>query len=75
MMWIDKARAKKGTWRIPEAHLFIMALLGGALGGFLGMLVLRHKTKKFYFYIIFFLACNLHLAVAYVLFGKLFLQA
>lgn len=70
-MWIDKTRAKKSEWRIPEAHLFIIALLGGALGGFLGMLTFRHKTNKFYFYIIFFLACNLHLVLAYVLLGKL----
>lgn len=71
MMWFDKMRAKKNGWRIPEANLFLLAFLGGAIGGFLGMLAFHHKTTKFYFYILFFIACNLHLALDYLLIGKL----
>lgn len=45
MMGIDKKRAKRGEWRISEATLWWLATIGGALGGFIGMRVYRHKTK------------------------------
>ena len=45
-MWIDKTKAKKGKWRISEGALFILALLGGSIGGIAGMYTFRHKTKK-----------------------------
>lgn len=48
-MGIDKARAKKGAWRIPEATLFWIAILGGSLGSIFGMQHFRHKTKHWYF--------------------------
>ena len=45
----DKYRAETGKWRIPEKNLFLMAELGGSLGGICGMYVFHHKTqhKKF----------------------------
>ncbi|MBQ9334831.1 MAG: DUF1294 domain-containing protein [Lachnospiraceae bacterium] len=49
MMGIDKARARKRAWRIPEAHLMIVALIGGSVGSILGMWMFRHKTKHRYF--------------------------
>lgn len=50
IMWgVDKARAKKGAWRISESALLLIALLGGGLGALLGMLVFRHKTQKWQF--------------------------
>lgn len=42
---IDKACARKNTWRVPEATLLLSAVLGGAAGLLLGMLLFRHKTK------------------------------
>ena len=48
-MGIDKAKAKKNAWRIPEATLFMIAILGGSIGSILGMQVFRHKTKHWYF--------------------------
>ncbi|MBR5292225.1 MAG: DUF1294 domain-containing protein [Clostridia bacterium] len=45
MMGIDKALAKRGAWRVPERTLFLLALLGGALGGIIGMYFFRHKTR------------------------------
>ena len=48
-MGVDKARAKKNAWRIPEATLFLVAILGGSLGSILGMQHFRHKTKHWYF--------------------------
>ena len=44
-MWIDKVKAKKGSWRISEKNLFIVAMLGGSIGSMLGMKTVRHKTK------------------------------
>ena len=49
MYGIDKRKAKKSKWRISEATLLMMAILGGSIGAWLGMKVWRHKTlhKKF----------------------------
>lgn len=44
-MGADKLRAKRGARRIPEAQLFLLACLGGGLGGWLGMYAFRHKTR------------------------------
>ena len=54
---IDKAKAKKGRIRIPEKVLLSMSLLGGGIGGLLGMLLFRHKTRAehWYFYAVNFL--------------------
>ena len=50
-MWIDKVKAKKSAWRIPESTLISLVLLGGGIGGIIGMYKFRHKTKKPRFYI------------------------
>ncbi len=49
LMGIDKSKAKRGAWRIPERTLFLPVVLFGSLGGTLGMLTFRHKTKHWYF--------------------------
>lgn len=49
LMGIDKKRAIRKDWRIPERTLFLSAILGGSLGAILGMQVFRHKTKHWYF--------------------------
>ena len=41
---IDKWKAKQGSWRISEATLLILAVIGGSIGALLGMKVWRHKT-------------------------------
>lgn len=46
LMHSDKKRAQKHRWRIPEAVLIFVCLLGGSPGGILGMLFFRHKTRK-----------------------------
>ena len=48
-MLIDKRRAKKNQWRIPEKTLFLFAILGGSIGSNIGMRLFRHKTKHWYF--------------------------
>ena len=49
IMGADKTRARRRAWRIPEANLFIVALIGGSLGTCLGMFFFRHKTQHWYF--------------------------
>ena len=49
IMLIDKQKAKKKKWRIPERHLMHTAVLGGSLGVLMGMLLCRHKTKHLKF--------------------------
>lgn len=49
IMLIDKRKAVKGSWRIPEKTLLIVALLGGSIGTMAGMYWFRHKTKKLKF--------------------------
>ena len=46
---IDKYKAKKAKWRISEATLLLLAVLGGSIGAWTGMRVWHHKTmhKKF----------------------------
>ena len=45
IMLIDKRKAIKNAWRIPEATLLMVAALGGSVGSLLGMRLFRHKTK------------------------------
>lgn len=49
MMGIDKARARRRAFRIPEARLFFVALIGGSIGSILGMYTFHHKTRHWYF--------------------------
>lgn len=49
LMGIDKKKAVKRAFRIPESTLFIVALIGGSLGSLLGMYAFRHKTRHWYF--------------------------
>ena len=45
LMGLDKAKARRNRWRIPEKTLFLSSILGGSIGAILGMQVFRHKTK------------------------------
>ncbi len=47
---IDKHKAVKNKWRIPEATLILSSVFG-IFGGFCGMYIIRHKTKKPKFFI------------------------
>ena len=46
---IDKQKAKKDKWRVPERVLFLFSFLGGSIGALSGMKVFRHKTQKWKF--------------------------
>lgn len=49
LMGLDKRKARRDAWRIPEKTLFLAALLGGALGSTVGMHLFHHKTRHWYF--------------------------
>lgn len=48
-MLVDKQKARKNRWRIPERTLIGSALLGGSVGALLGMYTFRHKTRHLKF--------------------------
>lgn len=50
LMFIDKKKAIKGDFRIPESTFIKLSLLGGGIGTYMGMFTFKHKTlhKKFY---------------------------
>lgn len=50
---VDKRKAVKGSWRIPEKVLLLMSFFGGAIGGFLAMQIMRHKTRAEHWYFTF----------------------
>ena len=49
LMGVDKRKAKKHRWRVPEKAFFLIALVGGSSGAILGMYTFRHKTLHWYF--------------------------
>lgn len=60
---VDKRKAKKNRWRIPEATLLGLGFLGGAVGALAAMKLFRHKTKHVYFWIVNFLGLAWQLAL------------
>ncbi|MBQ9149011.1 MAG: DUF1294 domain-containing protein [Oscillospiraceae bacterium] len=65
LMLVDKFKARNNLWRIPEATLMGVALLGGSIGSLAGMYTVRHKTQhpKFTIGIPLILALQIILAV------------
>jgi len=51
IMYVDKEKAKKHEWRVPELRLFTLAVLLGSPGILIGMYVFHHKTKHLKFII------------------------
>ncbi|MDD3416740.1 MAG: DUF1294 domain-containing protein [Lachnospiraceae bacterium] len=49
LMGIDKLKAKRQSFRIPESTLFLTAIIGGSIGTILGMYSFRHKTRHPFF--------------------------
>ena len=61
---IDKHAARKGAWRIPEAQLHLLALIGGWPGAMLAQHIVRHKSKKPSFRFVFWITAVLNSAAA-----------
>ena len=73
LMAYDKRCAQTGKWRVPEKTLFLAAGLFGGLGGVLGMVLCRHKTKHWYFKVFFPVMLIVQIALltaGYILFVK-----
>ena len=74
LMWKDKRRARKDTnhnrpeTRVPEKKLFMATALFGGLGGCMGMYLLRHKTKHWYFALFFPLMLIVQIAILVLLY-------
>ena len=49
---LDKYKAQRDLWRIPEAFLLGVGFCGGAVGALLGMKLFHHKTKHWYFWVV-----------------------
>lgn len=60
---IDKAAAKSDRWRIPESTLHVLALVGGWPGAILAQTILRHKSVKREFRLIFWITVGINLFV------------
>jgi uncharacterized membrane protein YsdA (DUF1294 family) len=60
---LDKRAAVRGAWRIPEARLHTLSLLGGWPGALLAMRLFKHKRRKAAFVRVFWLTVVVHLAV------------
>ena len=72
IMGMDKSKAKRHVWRIPEAALFLVSLLGGSIGTWAGMYLFRHKTKHWYFVIGMPVIFIFHVMIAVYVFQMLF---
>jgi uncharacterized membrane protein YsdA (DUF1294 family) len=46
---IDKIKAKRHAWRIPEATLLGLAIIGGSIGALIGIFIIRHKSRHIKF--------------------------
>ena len=73
---LDKILSKMGDTRTPEVILLALPLLGGVAGTFIGIFVVRHKTapEHAYFRIVLLISVVLHLVIAYLLLGPVWLQ-
>jgi len=69
VMGMDKRRAQKHAFRIPEATLFTIAIIGGSLGSILGMYFFHHKTRHWYFVYGMPLILILQIAVLFFLYN------
>jgi uncharacterized membrane protein YsdA (DUF1294 family) len=68
MYGLDKSLAQHEMWRVPKKLLHVLALEGGFAGGWLGMLVWRHKSKQTDFWAVLFGATLIHGALVYYFF-------
>ena len=71
LMLADKQKAKKGAWRIPEATLMGIAVLGGSVGAIAGMYLFRHKTRHTKFTLGLPLILALQLVLIYLICQKI----
>ncbi|MDC7289902.1 DUF1294 domain-containing protein [Blautia schinkii] len=61
---LDKAKARKNKWRVPESRLLVLTAVGGSFGALFGMLVFHHKTKKWKFRVAVPIFLVVHILIA-----------
>ena len=64
---IDKSKARRGAWRIPEKYLLSFAFLCGGFGAWLAGVTFHHKTRKWYFKTVWFLGIVTTLVTLYLI--------
>ena len=64
---IDKSKARKGAWRIPEKYVLSFAFLCGGFGAWLAGVTFHHKTRKWYFKTVWFLGIVTTLVILYLI--------
>ena len=74
MYLIDKSRAKNNQWRIKEKHLLLLSVFLGSIGGLMGMYLVRHKTKKWYFVLVNWASFILHIYLIYLMYTQIFVN-
>ncbi|ENZ03104.1 DUF1294 domain-containing protein [Clostridium thermobutyricum] len=71
-MFIDKRKAINHKWRISEAHLLSIPILGGGFGSWVGMYTFRHKTSRIKFNLGIPLIIAIQLILIFLIFGRLY---
>jgi uncharacterized membrane protein YsdA (DUF1294 family) len=67
---LDKYKAKNKLWRIPERSFFILSILGGGIGVYIGLFLFNHKTRHWYFMVIIPLIILAQIVFIYYLANK-----
>lgn len=67
---LDKYKAKNRLWRIPERSFFLLSIMGGSVGVYLGLFVFKHKTRHWYFMTLIPLILIAQIVFIYFLFKK-----
>jgi uncharacterized membrane protein YsdA (DUF1294 family) len=70
LMLMDKYKAKKNLWRIPEATLLGIAAIGGSLGAIIGMRLFHHKTKHLTFSVGLPILLAIHILLGMIVYTK-----
>lgn len=68
LYFIDKQKAIHNKWRIKERTLLLASLLGGSVGAFFGIFLIRHKTKHWYFPLTCFISLIIHALILYFIY-------
>jgi uncharacterized membrane protein YsdA (DUF1294 family) len=72
LMLIDKRKAIRHRWRIPEKTLFLTAAIGGSMGSIMGMYTFRHKTKHLQFTLGMPAILIVQLVLAFIFFTRIY---
>jgi uncharacterized membrane protein YsdA (DUF1294 family) len=72
LMLIDKRKAIRHRWRIPEKTLFLIAAIGGSVGSIMGMYTFRHKTKHLQFTLGMPAILIVQLVLAFIFFTRIY---